>query len=346
MEPINIIITGFPNAGKSTITNSFTGTTYSKVNTQKITDFSMGTFDTYTSSENINQLIDERMPIKLPYPINCQLSHDWNYSMSDLVGASIDNNKKLKLGSKNIKYIKEHKNLTDIIIVVFDINKFDDDMENNLELLKIVSENVSNPHKLIVVLNKCDKVVVTEVNTTFSDKEDYDKFKRYEEFLKLNGYNEVFPLCAKNSSIISAGDNNALTEEYEKEHYINERLHSDSATLLTRSGFNNIVMSINDFLASNKDRLINKHVLLELFDPDEEHDLKSITSLLNRMQKTSTGEEQYVAYKLKEMILTHLIYMNDDHSENEFTPDLESAKKELSELSQKYSYIFNTCWMK
>jgi hypothetical protein len=208
----------------------------------------------------------------------------------------------------------------------------------NMELLKMISENTSDPHKLMIVLNKCDSIVVTELNTTFSDKNEHDKFKQYAEFLKLNGYDDVFPLCAKNSSRISAGDNGALSDEYEKECYENEKLHCDSATLLIRSGFHKIVSSINNFLNGNKNRLINKHVLLEFFDSDEEHNLKSFTSLLNRMQKMSTGEEQHVANSLKEMVRTYLMSIN---GEIDLDSDLESTKKELHELNQKYSDIFN-----
>jgi len=341
METINIIITGYPNAGKSTITNCLTGTHYSESNTQNRTNFLIGQLKTYTPVTEMNSLLNNYdSVISLPYPTNSKLSNEWNYLVHDLVGASLNDDHKLKQGSRNILYVKQSKKKTDIIVVVFDINIFEQNIENNLELIKTVSTNASNPFKLIVVLNKCDNVIVTELNTTFTTKEDHVKFKVCADLLKQNGCDEVFPLCAINSLRISSGDNNMLVDEYEKECYANETLHNDSTTLLTEYGFNQLVTSINNFVTNNRNQLINKHILYELFDDD--HNLKSIIALLNRMQKTNTGEEIVVANDLKKMVLDNLVGLGTSEQTDSFNGDLESTKKELNELNQKYVDIFDS----
>lgn len=337
METVNIVIIGFPNAGKSTITNSLMGTNYSKVNTQIDSVFTVGSFDRYESEEEVNNNIENGYSSTLPYPENCNLSKEWNYTISDLVGIVKSSEHKRTRDHPSIKYVDDNKSDTDFLIVVFDIHKFEDDKTKNLGLLQTVSKKLENPSKILIVLNKCDSVVASEHKTIFTNKEEHEKFKKCEELLKLKGYNDVIALCATNSLRISAGDNNIFDDEYQKECYCNEKEHNNSSSLLVKYGFNKLVSHINNFVETNKNKLISKHVMCDMLG-GEYSDFKSITYLLNRLKEIHNNEDTTIASHVATLVSNHIdVVKNSQDSIN----SLENIKKEFYELSTKYNDMFN-----
>jgi len=335
MDTINITITGFPNAGKSTITNSFIGSTCSKINTDHISKFCVGNHKTFTNFNEIDDSIKNELDIFLPYPKNFQLKKDLNYKFSDCEGII---NETISSDS-TYKYIKRDKIGHDVLIVVFDINKFSEDEDKNLDLLKRMSARADKDglSKLLVVLNKCDSILDAD-DDIFKDDKEFDKYESICKILKDNNYNNIFALCAKGAMLISSGDNDIFANESSRKIYTIEKKIADdkSSLLFAKYGFSKLTSFINNFVLENKENFINKYVMFNL-KYQKFNNFKELLLELDKM-KPFIGNIEAIQNRIAKIVMGFI----DNISHDTTTIDINNIRKDVDKVCEMYLKTFGT----
>lgn len=295
METIEINVIGLQHAGKSTLTNALTGTNYSKQNTEVESVFCVGKFDPsmYTSPKDVEDVLNKE-EVYIPYYDNFGLSKDWNYFISDYVGITSKRINK----DKSIKLLDEQKYVYDLYIVVCDITTFDREFDRIMDILSIINQKRHDPSNIVVVLNKCDSIIYSEKGIVYSNLVEEEMVKSATSKLNEIGFNNVIPFCAKLSMLFSAGENSMFCNETENKMYEAQTEDISPSKLLKKSGFYHLTTFINNFLDKNKNKLINKHVLNELFS-GKNHSIEKITSIILRIKDA----EDDIATKVKEEVM-------------------------------------------
>lgn len=295
METIEINVIGLQHAGKSTLTNALTGTNYSKQNTEVESVFCVGKFDSsmYTSPEDVEDVLKDE-EVYIPYYDNFGLSKDWNYSISDYVGITSKRIKK----DKSIKLLNEQKYVYDLYIVVCDITTFNIEFNKIKDILNLINEKRHDPSNIVVVLNKCDSVIYSEKEIAYDNLAEQEMVKSATARLNEIGFNNVIPFCAKLSMLFSAGENSMFCSEHDSGVYNAKTAKIHPSILLDQSGFSHLTTFINNFVDKNKNKLVNKHVLNELFS-GENHSIEKITSIILRIKDA----EDDISAKVKEEVM-------------------------------------------
>ena len=337
MEAVKIVILGFPEAGKSTIANTFTGTNYSKIGgTEEQSVFCVGMFDNYTNPESIEDNILNREDIFLQFPNDFQLSKKWNYVISDLTG--IDN---IKISTDiSFRHIDKYKKTYDIYLVVFNVNDFDNEdlIDRNEKLLKKINKRVveSHPCKLFIILNHCDDIE----DSIEKENADFDSHKFNDAVKILNReYNyDILGLSAKRSMIMMTGNNGMFDSESDKKKY--EALKHNEKNCLQRYGFTRLVTEIEKYINDNTNNLINKHVLIEIDEELEKTNLNLniLDTFINRFKRTDDDSSSKMIDKITKYIMKLIDeqnFNNDDDISN-FESQIMQIPNECKNIMDEY----------
>lgn len=267
MEYINIYFAGLPGVGKSTTINSLTGTQISKKNTTKQLDFEIDP----TYNGDIIKINNGNTFYRTPRYDTSFFLKEWVMCLHDTVGVSHDVVKKDKTV---FSFKKEKYKECDILCFVFDINTFEEKWTENEKIMFEMTERMRDKNTrdlkdhtfCVCILNKCDSLIFRG-STPFMNNSDNEKFNKCSELLKKNKYNIIVPLCAKDAGFYSAGCNGFFdsdNENFAKVKYTETIEANGPEKLLIKHGLKNLVDVINNFITSNKDHIINKHILHEL----------------------------------------------------------------------------------
>lgn len=328
MESINIFLTGLPNVGKSTLTNSLIGAYLSKKNTLEENVF---VIDPKHIDIPMTEVINDIKYFKLKQYKNNLLPKDCKVTIHDTVGVN-----------KKISYIKKHStvinfnediNECDILITVIDINTMNENLDRNLKLLEETTKNLCNSTLHICVINKCDTLVYRENNYSMEPTL-LKKFNDYKKILNNNGYFNIVPLCAYESMFFSNGSNEFFesTEQYYKDKYLYDSENGNKIEyLLTKYGLKNLANIINDFVNNKKDSILNRHILNKIKSCDslDQYKLSQFMSnLINNNDDHISELTNFVHNKIDIILLEQLTNVNKLNKIKESFDELSNTFKE------------------
>jgi GTPase SAR1 family protein len=296
MENLNVFIIGLENAGKSTITNALIGTTLSKINTAKEHSFVVsGKYKESNMTQNEDEII-----WKIPQYENSLLPKKLTITIYDSVGV-ID---KAKKHSTVVDFINNKSQCCDLLLSIFDINTFEEKQKKHLELLKSISNKMTDPCLHICVLNKCDSLVFLD-SEYLMDANELEKFNKYKKVLNDHGCKNVVPMCAKKSMLFSAGMNGFFEkdqEKYNKLCYQSETQHGVDG-LLVKYGLKNLSNMISSFVSEKYDSIVNKHVLSDLLYCNS-HDPTILINIISRLINNNDEHINFVVQQMYDMMDT------------------------------------------
>jgi GTPase SAR1 family protein len=250
MEHINVYITGPAEVGKSTCVNAFTGQYISQQATAEKLTFIINNNDNDSNNTSISESNIFRTSSKLLQNINGSEIH-----LYDTVGITSEFTKDVK-SEESVVDIKNDKN-ADIICFMFDLNNFMQDFDINMFL---ITQSLKSRDDVftICILNKCDSVIYSAEGSYMMNDGDGSKFNEIKNLISAHtSIKNIYPLCAKESLLFSAGSNGCFTTQYDKCKFTSE---NNVDNKLIQYGLTNFANIINMYIATFYNDIINKHV--------------------------------------------------------------------------------------
>lgn len=177
MEDLNIYCLGLPNAGKSTLTEAFTGCNFYKRDTSHEHIF---VIDKYYTGKPTEEQIDDDLSICTLNNNNNFFPQNFRIVLHDTVGVN----------KKHLRNIKSHQTIEnfnkdvsncDILLSIIDVNISDEDLLKNLEIIKCTKEKLNEYALHVCIINKCDGLICL-VDGTFCMAPDilsnYDRIQK------------------------------------------------------------------------------------------------------------------------------------------------------------------------
>jgi len=337
IENITIAVVGFPNAGKSTIVNSLTCNNYSKINTERETIFRVGDFnDDKYNDEQINEFIQNGETIDLKMPDSYHLDTLFNYTFVDIVGVEKETHIHL---DTSMKKIKKSDILFDMFVVVFDVNKFVQDIVKNKKMLKAVHDlaNRNANAKIIIVLNKCDSILYGKSQKLIQSTSELNTINIANAQLR-NAENmyDILPMCAKKSHIFSAGIYGNFGDESVHNNYLTEAEYANPRDLLRKHGFSDFIDKINEYVDESRYDIINSHVKYDL-----RKEINNIDELLVMIRRMRTNKCNDVCFPYADTLLLFEEKTLEFAFDNMTLENVEHFTDKLNKIKKMYENNFN-----